>query len=256
MNGLDKDEGYEHILFLSEPKNYLSRSIERFISKSKRFDFVKEMQTKRKDELIEYIVRHSIMPLYNPLIFNLDRRKRVDVALEVMQKFDHVVPCSNIKEFIQSKRIDLKVETESKTIFFDPNFDADALLEKDLQIYSYAEDLYKAVPPKVLKSKIKIKGVTGIVRKKIIKGWVFREGVSDPCTVALYINGKKHSIVKADLFRKDLKENGLHSTGKCGFRFDLKDILLTKNHEIQVKVEDSDEMVPLSKKALEQIKEL
>ena len=61
----------------------------------------------------------------------------------------------------------------------------------------------------------------------------------NPIKVELFVNEKKVAVTKADLFRKDLMEKGIHPKGRVGFRFDLtEDQKLKKDDVVRVRAEN------------------
>lgn len=182
-----------------------------------------------------------------------------------LELFDYVVPVEHINEFFEKQSTDITVnEPEKRKTYIKPSLLRDAdIVKKDIEIYQYALELYNLSKTKSLKSIYdhfsnipKAKGLVDKINRRHIYGWVFFEGRDDICEVELIVDGLKLKPVESDIFRKGVKERGMHPTGRCGFRFDVKNIHLTKDSDIQVRTKETDEVVPFSKKALEQIKEL
>lgn len=69
-----------------------------------------------------------------------------------------------------------------------------------------------------------MRGVIDIVNKRKIAGWVLESSNSSPLIVTLFINGKKIDSCTANVLRKNVVEKKLHSTGRCGFIFDLANL--------------------------------
>lgn len=86
---------------------------------------------------------------------------------------------------------------------------------------------FKAVEPepeKYLKNarSAKVIGVLDPLRKQRVGGWAKPNSGEHAITVELFINGSKAMEIVADRMRVDVKEKGIHPTGRCGFLFELE----------------------------------
>ncbi len=85
----------------------------------------------------------------------------------------------------------------------------------------------------------KAKGRVGRMEELFVAGWATAVHNKNPIKVELFVNEKKVAVTKADLFRKDLMEKGIHPKGRVGFRFDLtEDQKLKKDDVVRVRAEN------------------
>lgn len=75
-----------------------------------------------------------------------------------------------------------------------------------------------------------------------VKGWGKYISSVEPAEVELYVNDKLVDKTIAKNFRKDLVDNKMHSTGHCGYVFQLKDPL-KNGDKISVKLSDDVNML-------------
>ena len=64
-------------------------------------------------------------------------------------------------------------------------------------------------------------GHLDIVQPNHVAGWAYRNGVAEPATVRLSVNGTVATHVVADLPRPDVQQRFAHLTARCGFAVDL-----------------------------------
>ena len=75
--------------------------------------------------------------------------------------------------------------------------------------------------------------------KKEIFGWERYLNDERTAEVVLIIDGKELQRVQADLFRKDLLDNKIHSKGTCAFLFNnFNGSLLEEGSAVRVRVSD------------------
>ena len=67
----------------------------------------------------------------------------------------------------------------------------------------------------------KARGGIGKVEAYCVAGWARAVYHELPIKVELYVNEEKRAVTTADHFLAGLKEQGVHPTGRVGFRFDL-----------------------------------
>lgn len=69
-----------------------------------------------------------------------------------------------------------------------------------------------------------------------VAGWARAKQTPDPIKVHLYVNGKLVNVGLADQGRPDLKQQGLHPTGKCGFVIAIPpDVVLRQGDEVRAR---------------------
>lgn len=66
-----------------------------------------------------------------------------------------------------------------------------------------------------------VKGFLDYVDLEQVKGWCTYTKTDTPAVVSLYRNDQKVATTLANLPRPDVYLKGIHSTGACGFRFDV-----------------------------------
>jgi hypothetical protein len=71
----------------------------------------------------------------------------------------------------------------------------------------------------------RVRGNVGKIRRGKLSGWAMNVDTNEPVDLQLIINGVVIQEMRAIKFRKDVLDKGLHSTGKCGFEFDLGKVL-------------------------------
>jgi len=86
-------------------------------------------------------------------------------------------------------------------------------------------------------NKVPIKGFLDKVTSTRISGWAMSTDIpKEPLEVSLFIDGIKVMNLKAEKFRKGLKDNGVHPTGNCGYVFKIpKDKIIQKKCKVEVK---------------------
>ena len=88
--------------------------------------------------------------------------------------------------------------------------------------------------------KPQVLGYIGNITSNRVSGWAYLRNIKKPAEATLYINGELIEQTTAELYRKDLKENGQHLTGQCGYVFVLDkeyDVEYLKNN-VKVVVEE------------------
>jgi len=81
---------------------------------------------------------------------------------------------------------------------------------------------------------MRIEGIVGTIELRLVKGWA-KDETEEPLELSLYIDDELVQTTKANILRKDLVENGIHKTGKCGFEFRLQDRLIIDASNLVVK---------------------
>lgn len=76
--------------------------------------------------------------------------------------------------------------------------------------------------------KPQVLGYIGNITSNRVSGWAYLRNIKKPAEATLYIGGELIEQTTAELYRKDLKENGQHLTGQCGYVF-----VLDKEYDVE-----------------------
>lgn len=200
--------------------------------------------------LIGYLEKlHSM--LHNPIylvifkdLFSVANRNNISMDQDLVQGlFDANKNYAKIINFIGKEGFNGYVFSYDK-ILNDKHFFADLLVniignhvtkQKKESVLSFIQP-----NPKEYLSATRITHALGcldIVQKDYISGWGKYFASDKPAIVELFVNDKYISSVEANLFRKDLLDKKIHSSGCCGFEFKLDDNLRSQDI-VNVKISD------------------
>jgi len=84
---------------------------------------------------------------------------------------------------------------------------------------------------------LNFKGNIFYINSKVVKGWAFQLSDKEKfARVKLYVNGAEIQSMLAQEPLKKLKENKIHSTGNCGFTFNLNEHAIVDGDKVEVKI--------------------
>ncbi len=89
-----------------------------------------------------------------------------------------------------------------------------------------------------------VNGCVDLISKDRIKGWVFDVRHKEVVEVEIYCDDKIVTTVKANEYRKDLKDKSIHDSGYCGFNVSLSKFNFS-NQKCQIKVIAKNDVRPL-----------
>lgn len=75
IENFHREDEYKYVIILDDPANYFNSSIDSHIRKYKKIKIFNDISNVYGSELLNHIKRYNIMPLMNPLIFNIDKKK-------------------------------------------------------------------------------------------------------------------------------------------------------------------------------------
>ena len=80
-----------------------------------------------------------------------------------------------------------------------------------------------AVDPRLYldSSRLRFAGFLERANPKFVSGWALIRHRAQPVDLEIRINGELVGTIKANRQRQDVREQGLHETGRCGFRFEF-----------------------------------
>ncbi len=81
-------------------------------------------------------------------------------------------------------------------------------------------------------------GKIGFIDEFKVIGWGKYISSEEPANVELYVNDQLIEVIQATDFRQHVLKEKIHSTGKCGFLFDLKNSPLKDGDKVSVKLTD------------------
>jgi hypothetical protein len=179
-------------------------------------EFMIFLSIKEKFKLIEYKKENITKSRYG---LNINNPEIIKVLLRLIE-YDNILYSYARKKFIKDFH-NVLGEYEIKK-----SFSYSTINVKNL----FAEFLKK--------EKNNIKGVIDKITSKTVSGWVINtENMEKEVEVILYVNSKEIKKIKANKFRKDIKDKGIHPTGNCGFVFSL-DKELKSTDKIEVKTDN------------------
>ncbi len=160
----------------------------------------------------------------------------------------------NDKTVLKTKADKMRKDLKIKKIHPNGECGFEFFLEERLKPYDKLEvkvvNEVKALEFSMKAKKFFIKGNVDRIYKRKIIGWAFYG--NQTAEVQLFVNNRLVLSKKADMFRRDLKEKGVHYTGKCGFEIKLDFDLLPDNNVV-LKVGEVE--LPFGEKAKEFFRE-
>jgi len=266
------------IVIIRDPYEYFDYMMHHYVKYEMSPRLSKEtlhaMKTLGNDTFLEWFHSLNYIPLVNPQTFKLDMRKRLKFALEKLELFDYVVPYDKLDIFLEKLPSKIQIEKIiSKPFPFlfstvKKNKLSKILIEKDLQLYKKAQDLWELTQANDFKSlklliekeeahkkekkkKESYKGRVMQISENGAIGWVFHTEHPESVLVGLYKNGILLTKVKADLMRPAIKKNMGHPTGLCGFHIKVGNDILKSKDNIELKTLPDGILIPMGKQAKE-----
>lgn len=255
-----------NILFIHDPYTYFNALLQDYIDHKKSILFTQDiMNNKQKmesDSFLDWLHTLNFIPFYNPQTFRLESRKRLPIAIEMLEQFDYVVPYAEIEMFLENVSLNLKIDKEKeKNLLFDFNEEQVSIknfIGKDIKLYEKAIELWELIkknnfiplgtliehkqkPESIEDQRKKLaihkyKGIAGQITSKSIGGWIFHTENKGYVMLELYNNDKLLCTLTADKTRDDLKKRQLHPTGKCGFEITFKNITFREGDNVEIKI--------------------
>lgn len=206
-------------------------------------------------KLIKYLVDTKFLYMQNTQTLYMDSNKRLDCAVRNMMNINvlgltesmdslysrlHSAfnwPLSGEIEKILNKNsnkygLDINDEKIRESLY--------PLIDKDLLLYKEAVKLVNQQGEDNLDASRNTKSVgqIGYVSENRVIGWGKYLYSDVPAYVELYINDQLQEVKLAKDFRKHALDSNIHSTGECGFVFDLKNSPLKDGDKVSVKLSD------------------
>jgi len=259
------------VIFIEDPTTYFNSLFQQYLTNTMSPKLAKEVKsmlsTKDNAAFITWFKDLNYLPLINPQTFQLDMRKRIDIAIDNLNHFDYVVPYEYIDIFLEKISSDIIIEKPKKTplSFSLSKISEHALIDhfigKDQQLYDKANELWSTIQSNDFKSlktlniqkkekekkTINYIGIVDTINSNTIMGWVFRENDDAVLHVEIYQNGVLRRTVEANIFRPKVKKNRGHPTGNCGFKAKFKKDIFLSNDKIEVKILPDKILIPLGK---------
>jgi hypothetical protein len=202
--------------------------------------------------------------LHNTQTFYLDFDKRIDAALEALDRVEFVGTMERVDEFlgminnclnlgyeysktprenVNSRKYGLDINNDKIRAALYP------LINKDILVYEAASSRLKndLNMHQSLQKDYEIKGVVDRVNEDRISGWVMSPQLKKVLTVGLYRNSELLHEVKANIFRLGLKKRGVHYTGCAGFVIELGGITIKSGDVFSIRDVRSGKVIPLGK---------
>lgn len=168
--------------------------------------------------------------LYNAAVrlFQKTGKRRLKNTSKSNKKTSNELCSQNIKTY---KAIGLIEPLKTRLSRF--GFGSDG--EKKLHLFlEQAETAIANTQLNKREQQVNLKGTVDNITADFVSGWAFVVGNAEPIEVVCRVNGKVIDTVFADRYRHDLKIKGIHPSGLCGFRFESKDQIITKNAKVEV----------------------
>jgi len=240
-------------------------------------DIMKQMEMLDNHDFLKWFKTLNFIPFYNPQTFQLDVRKRLDVAIGNLESFDYVVPYEELDTFLANILLGLNIskKNEGEISFSLSSIKNNELtkefIEKDVELYSKAQELWNLIKKndfKPLRDHIKGKptyikmdeveyfqGVVGLIDETLIRGFAFNSESQESLSLEIYKNNKLLRTIKADIIRKDLIKQFNLSHGKCGFQVNFEKPTFKKGDTIDIIIVPENIRLPIvgnAKKFLEE----
>lgn len=220
-------------------------------------DIINSMKKMKGKEFLDWFKGLNFFPFYNPQISQLDMKKRVPEALENLECFDYIIPYEEIDLFLKNAPLNINISKyeEEKLIFSLGEYKEEAkiFIEKDLVLYDKTVELWREIKDNNFKPleekrkarenlskreeiKNRYKGVAGRITSHSIIGWAMRKDETEYVMIAIYKNGELLHETKADQVREDIKERGIHPTGRCGFHVTFDHPTFSSGDKVMVKI--------------------
>ena len=255
-----EDEETLTVVIIRDPYEYfsylLSDYIQNRMSPKLSKETMKNMKKMDTDTFLEWFKTLHYLPLINPQTFQLDLRKRVDVAIENLESFDYVVPYEEIDIFLEHVGSDVKIhkiQTEELPFSLSDIRNSEVVtsfLLKDIVIYRKIQILWKIIIDNnyhqlehVQEKKIQPKGTTdsdyigllGKINKNTVEGWIYNKMyIKEPVMLKVYQNGIFLENILADKQRKDIQKLHNHPNGLCGFQLSLLTSTFHQGDDIEI----------------------
>lgn len=251
---------------------YLHHCIINTMSPTLSRETVKMMKRLDEEAFLAWFITLNYLPLVNPQTFQLDMRKRLDLAIANLESFNYVVPYEEIDTFANSViKSPVVSEKEKNPLAFSiANVKEQTLIEttigKDIELYQRAKVLWEISQnhdfkplhtlienrkPRPRKKRIATYiGLVDNITDTTVVGWVFREeDHEERLEVAVYKNSTLLQKGIADIYRPGVQKLKGHATGLCGFHIRLTQHVLSAEDSIEIKVLPENRTVPLSQNA-------
>lgn len=175
-------------------------------------------------------------------IFAIANRNRISVGTDIIENMHHAIAhyktIVTLIEHIKPNALLLSSEKvlTNKKQFLEQLVNFCGLTPTQGQLTNATNFITKDPKNYILKRAGKCVGFLDRVQKDSISGWVKNHDNEDIVTVTLTIDGHEISKMEATLFRQDLVNSNIHSTGKCAFSFeDFDSDLLKEGCEVRVR---------------------
>ena len=208
------------------------------------------------DRLIKHFLSIDFHYYHNTQTLYMDHHKRLDSAVVNMKNINvlgltesmdsfytrlHSLfdwPMNDAAEKIMNKNsnkygLDITNEKIRKSLY--------PLIDKDLLLYKEAVKLVNQQEKKGYidaSRNTKSVGQIGYIFENRVIGWGKYLSSDAPANVELYINDQLREVKLAKDFREHVQQAKIHSTGECGFVFDLKKSPLKDGDKVSVKLTD------------------
>ncbi len=260
IRGFKRESDCLYIVIVREPVEYFNFLLNKLMQENSNLEIIQKMKLNlskmEEEEFIKWLKSLNFTILYNPQTFHLDSRKRVKVAVKNLEKFDYVLPYVYIKQYLNEK-LNCKVITKDFSMYIKNKELIKDFIYKDEELYNVTTNIWEQIETNNYQSFVKLSCYKGIVDKiegNIIGGWIVKKGTDESLNVEIYKNDKLIRKVKADLFRKDLFEQKIHPTGKCGFLVRFNKEVFKPGDDIKVKIQKIGYCLRLGEKVVRYLK--
>ncbi len=240
------DEGEEK-RFKNHPKIFQDLAL--FM---KTLDFSNHEDIKK---LVSHFLSIDYDYFFNTQTLYMDHHKRLDHAIKNMKNINVLGLTESMDSF--KERLDSLFDwpmgnEAAKTLNKNTNkygFDIQnektrlavyPLIDKDLLLYEEAVKLVNQQEKGYRNASRNTKsiGQIGYIFENRVIGWGKYLSSDVPANVELYINDQLREVKLAKDFREHVQQAKIHSTGECGFVFDLKNSPLKDGDKVSVKLTD------------------
>ena len=249
------------VVVLRDPYVYFDHLLDHCINNEMSPKLTKEtkkaMKNLNNEAFLQWLTTLNYLPLINPQTFQLDLRKRVDIAIDNLESFDYVLPYEEIDMFLEHVASDITIKKQEKSNYpfsistLKNSELVNTFIGKDIQLHERGKELWEEIKKHdfqsvssfmerkkpLAKKKIgKFIGMVDRISVNSIAGWIFRENDKETLEVMIYKNDILVQKVKADILRPNTQKLKGHPTGHCGFEAIFNEDIFTKSDKIEVKI--------------------
>jgi|GEM_PF-2754948 len=269
------DETLLSTVIVRNPYDYFDAMLNDYLITKKSLLFSEEMEAQVKkldsEAFLRWLEGLHFLPFYNPQIYYLDAKKRLQEATDNLQNFEYVVPYEEVDAFVSHTGIPLKIASAKKSAYPFRMRDVrdESLVEKyigkDKRLYEEVMRLWREIethdyrplaqvmhrmPPMIpLHQAEGYRGGCGGMNAKMVRGFAFKLGRAEPLEVAIYRNKELLVRTKADTPREELQKKFALPSNRCGILVNFEEETIFPGDRIDILIMPEGIKLPISGQA-------